>query len=141
MTDESEFRLKRKPRQGLTKFEGVVCPRRDTVARISALADRDDRSIAATVERLLLQARRMEQNRNGRPTVGNVVSVTITLHLWWLGAYLAVGVVSWLPISWLGWRSLARPSRGPFWPPHVGRWWYPLAAIAVWPFALWEVLR
>lgn len=71
------------------------------------------------------------------------MSLTITLQLWWLLAYLAVGVVLVLPLEWLAWRSIHHPP--PFWRELARglrrRPWMPLVAIAVWPYALIEAVR
>ena len=68
---------------------------------------------------------------------------TITLHLWWLWAYLAIGAALWLPLEWGAWRRIN--SRDPFWSSLVRatrrRWHVPFATIAAWPLAAWEVLR
>lgn len=74
--------------------------------------------------------------------------LTVTLHLWWLWAYLAVGVVSWLPLSYLAHRRVE--GRGPFWP--YMRWWVrwhglagsawlALVQVVAWPLAAWEIAR
>ena len=77
------------------------------------------------------------------------MSWTVTLHLWWLGAYLAVGVALWAPLTYRAWNTLASPKPG-FWrhtvatarhhgaAGTVGRF---LAVAALWPLALWEEFR
>lgn len=71
-------------------------------------------------------------------------TLTVTLHLWWLWAYLAIGLVLWLPLEWLAWRSLARP-RDSYWRSFArgirGRWWLPLTIVCLWPVAVWEEVR
>lgn len=72
------------------------------------------------------------------------MSVTITLHLWWLWVYLAVGAVLWLPLEYLAWRQ--KTPRTTFWRDlrrvlPLRPWWSSLAIVAVWPVAVWEELR
>lgn len=73
------------------------------------------------------------------------MSLTVTLHLWWLWAYLAIGLVVWLPGEYVAWRKLGSPKR-PFWPALVDSW-HPhrvlriVVPITAWPLAWWECLR
>ncbi len=71
------------------------------------------------------------------------MSFTVTLHLWWLWAWLAVGAVLWLPIEWWGYRQIGG-QRPPFWRDlwrairaHPLRLVVPIVA---WPLAVWEVV-
>lgn len=71
------------------------------------------------------------------------MTVTLTLHLWWLAAYIAIGAVLWLPMEW--WANRRTSPRRLFWR-QLGRLlrhqpWSPALAIACWPLALWEALR
>lgn len=72
------------------------------------------------------------------------MSYTVTLHAWWALAYAAVGVVLWLPLEWLAWRSIASP-KGKFWPDLWRslrrRWYTPWAVMLLWPLAVWEQVR
>lgn len=68
------------------------------------------------------------------------MSVTITLHLWWLWVYLAIGTILWLPLNWLAWRNIA-PPQPPFW---RLVWRNPLTnllTVVCWPIAVWESVR
>jgi len=67
------------------------------------------------------------------------LTLTVTLHLWWLWAYLAVGVVLVLPINWLALRQIAAP-RPRFWQLVRRHPWTNLLTVALWPAALWELL-
>lgn len=75
------------------------------------------------------------------------MSVTVTLHLWWLGAYLAVGVVLFLPCNWWAWRrkSIGHPDFS-FWRTlwaNIRRehGWPIVLQVIAWPLALWEDIR
>lgn len=69
------------------------------------------------------------------------MEVTITIHAWWLLAYLLAGCVLYLPIFALSYRKIAfvpADSRG-FW--HWWRrtrWYVHITTIVLWPLALWE---
>lgn len=90
------------------------------------------------------------------------MSVTVTLHAWWLAAWLAVGAVLFVPTNWWGarhvtphrplldvllhrgyvkWtgddgtRPYTRLERARIMAPRV------VVQIVVWPLALWECLR
>lgn len=71
------------------------------------------------------------------------MSVTVTLHLWWVLAYLAAGVVTFMPLNWWALQHLARP-RPTFWQ-EMRRTMHRPKAVAVqivaWPLAFWEVAR
>lgn len=77
-------------------------------------------------------------------------TLTITLHLWWLWAYLGVGlvVVPWLAVK--SWKGGSESRRLSFWRYAGGymipdkRWrirrgWFYLWLL--WPVGLWEELR
>lgn len=71
-------------------------------------------------------------------------SVTMTLHLWWLLAYLAVGVVLYLPLNWMANRQvtnrvsllhiLRRNGVINFVTAFV-------VQVVAWPLAVWELVR
>lgn len=72
------------------------------------------------------------------------MSVTLTFHLWWLLAYLAVGVVLYLPLNGLANRQLtnrvsllqALRRNG------VVRFATAFVVqVVAWPLAVWEVVR
>jgi hypothetical protein len=69
------------------------------------------------------------------------VSVTVTLHAWWLLAYLAVGAVLWLPLAWVYYRDIHMPDR-PFWPwlgsTVMAEVWVVPLQVALWPAAIWD---
>jgi hypothetical protein len=67
------------------------------------------------------------------------MSVTITFHLWWLLAYLAIGVVLVLPINWLALQQILAP-RPQFWEMVRRHPWGNLLTVTLWPAALWELL-
>ncbi len=74
------------------------------------------------------------------------MSVTVTLHLWWLGAYLAVGVVLYLPLCWIAVRQMQPCDRRPVLVALRALPWRVLLVatigqIALWPGALWEATR
>ena len=70
-------------------------------------------------------------------------TVEFTIHAWWFAAYLIIGIVLWLPISWLAWRQIHKAK--PFWRDTAGQIRqrpYLLATMTLgWPLALWEVIR
>lgn len=82
------------------------------------------------------------------------MSVTITLYLWWLLAYLGIGLVLFLPLNYVAYRKYAKNFRNGFirnitsgnyrWTTgkrvrnFVGRF---TLQVLVWPLALWEVIR
>lgn len=66
----------------------------------------------------------------------------LTFYWWWLGAYLAVGVLLHFPMEVYG-HSQISPPRPPFWREYLRAlrrrpWLLPLQ-IAAWPLALWEL--
>lgn len=71
------------------------------------------------------------------------MSVTVTLHAWWLLAYMAVGLVLWLPLEWVAWRSThAREGFGSrLYQGLRGRPLVPLFTMLLWPLAIWEAVR
>lgn len=80
------------------------------------------------------------------------MSVSLTLHLWWLYAWLGVGVVGYIPLVIVA-RSKVRPKMSlgfNLWPTYHG--WTArhrakentirtLLSIIAWPLAWWEALR
>lgn len=83
------------------------------------------------------------------------MSLTITLHLWWLLAYLGIGVITFLPIDYLAYRKVPAWRERGFWTTLVDQTtgrvyanpkpWRGVVRvfvqIAAWPGALWEVWR
>jgi hypothetical protein len=73
-----------------------------------------------------------------------VTTICWTLHLWWLWAYLLIGVVLYFPLEYVAWRSLALP-RNPFWIDWrlaVRLWPYaPVVSVLAWPVAVYKVIR
>lgn len=68
-------------------------------------------------------------------------TLTITIHLWWLFAYLGIGAALLPLLAWLAERHMQHPR--PLWrvllrPVH---WYYPLVIIPLWPVAVWEEVR
>lgn len=80
------------------------------------------------------------------------MSVTLTLRAWWLAAYVAVGLLTLVPMALVARSQTSpRPSlRRTFWPrfAHQTRWQrlrrnavgYVLLVL-LWPYALWELAR
>lgn len=71
------------------------------------------------------------------------LTVTVTLHAWWLAVYLLVGVVLWVPLWYLAWRRSIHAQRAPFW-----RWLWVhadpldvLIQVVAWPAAVWKAFR
>lgn len=72
--------------------------------------------------------------------------VTITFHLWWLWAYLGIGVVLYLPLNWLVWRRKDWHGDFSFW---RSQWanlrrdhFLPLLVqVVAWPLSIWEDFR
>lgn len=74
--------------------------------------------------------------------------MTVTLHVWYLLPYLAVGVLLWLPLNWLAIRQIHQ--HGPFVDEmlhdirrhgvlgSVGRF---VLQVTLWPVAIWEIAR
>lgn len=69
-----------------------------------------------------------------------MIRFTITLYLWWLWAYLAIGVALQPWMAWHYWRTTNNPDS--FWmtvkrirPKRLP------ASILLWPWAMWEHLR
>lgn len=70
--------------------------------------------------------------------------VEFTFSLWWVVAWLAVGVLLTPLVEWLGWRSIApprKPFRQAYWQALRRRPYWPLVVVALWPLALWGALR
>lgn len=73
------------------------------------------------------------------------MSLTVTLHAWYLLVWVGAGAVLWLPLEYLAWRTLADP-KPKFWGflRSLGRHGLSRAALVVlvaWPWAIWECLR
>lgn len=76
------------------------------------------------------------------------MSITITLHAWWVLAYIGVGLVLFWPLNALAVRSIVSPRRST-WAWAKDSWqrgarnFLVRAAVQVvaWPAALWEVLE
>lgn len=72
------------------------------------------------------------------------MSITITLHAWYLLAWVGLGAVLWLPLEYLAYRTLA-PPKPPFWPYFRSqshhRPWIVLVIWVLWPLTAWEVFR
>lgn len=70
------------------------------------------------------------------------MSLTVTLHAWWLLAYLAVGAVLYVPLYWLSWRHMS--NRDSFWVwlevMHHRDWGRLPVGIALWPVMVKEEL-
>lgn len=76
---------------------------------------------------------------------------TVTLHLWWLWAYLAVGALLWFPLLWRAhrrtnrrasrrhslWWNMRRAARQEPWALFVRS----VVLLVAWPVAVWEDLR
>lgn len=70
-------------------------------------------------------------------------SITVTLHAWWLLAYLAVGVVLYVPLNMVALhRIFGRPKFADEMRRLIKRpWrfaWGCIVQIVMWPFAAWE---
>ena len=70
-------------------------------------------------------------------------TVEFTVNLWWAVGYLAVGMITFLPLEYLAWKRIHRPP--PFWREYrrVARR-TPLrilVPIVAWPLAIWETIR
>lgn len=82
------------------------------------------------------------------------MTVTVTLHLWWLWAYLGVGVVTFLPIDYLAYRQVPAWRERGYWTTFVDQltrrvYTNPkprravrrvLIQVVAWPLAAWEVI-
>lgn len=76
-----------------------------------------------------------------------MIHVSFAIHLWWIGAYLAIGVLLWLPLEYVPYRQIHCPPQG-FWAgarSNLRRhgWAAPLrilVPVVVWPLAVWETI-
>lgn len=71
------------------------------------------------------------------------MTLTVTVHAWWLAVYLLVGAVLYVPRYWLSYRHLSARTH-PFWTwfriMHHKDWVRAVVGISLWPWMVKEEL-